>query len=213
MKLQHYLAIIFIIVAVVLLGILSVNTIVQSDNENNMNKKSNKEESIIGSTDSQETSKAIFAGGCFWGVEYYFQNAAGVISTTVGYTGGRLDNPTYEDVCADKTGHAEAIEIIYNPKETNYEKLTKLFFEIHDFTQLNRQGPDIGTQYRSSIYYLDEEQKEIANRLVEDLKQKGYDIRTEIKPAKQCWAGENYHQRYYEKNGKEPYCHVYKKIF
>lgn len=213
MKLQQYLSIIFIIVAVVLLGILSVNIIVQSDNENIMNKKSNNEEHIIGSTDSQETSRAIFAGGCFWGVEYYFQNAPGVISTTVGYTGGHLDNPTYEDVCTDKTGHAEAIEIIYNPKKTNYEKLTKLFFETHDFTQLNRQGPDIGTQYRSGIYYLDEEQKESANRLVEYLKQKGYEVKTEIKSAKQFWSGENYHQDYYEKNGKEPYCHVYKKVF
>ncbi len=213
MKLQQYLAIMFIIVAVVLLGILSVNIIVQSDEENIMNKKSNKEEHMVGSTDSRETSRAIFAGGCFWGMEYYFQNAPGVISTTVGYTGGHRDNPTYEDVCTDKTSHAEAIEVIYDPKKTNYEKLTKLFFETHDFTQLNRQGPDIGTQYRSGIYYLDEEQKEIAHRLVEDLKQKGYDVKTEIKSAGIFWSGENYHQDYYEKNGKEPYCHVYKKIF
>ena len=173
-----------------------------------MNNKLNKEEDIIGSTDSQQTSRAIFAGGCFWGVEYYFQNAQGVISTEVGYTGGHVNNPTYEDVCTDKTGHAEAIEVIYDPKKTNYEKLTKLFFETHDFTQLNRQGPDVGAQYRSGIYYLDEEQKRIANRLAEDLKEKGYDVKTEIEPAKQFWSGEKYHQNYYEKNGKEPYCHV-----
>ena len=161
----------------------------------------------------QKKARAIFAGGCFWGVEYYFQNAPGVLSATVGYTGGNVENPTYKQVCGDQTGHAEAIEVVYDPAKTNYEKLAKLFFEIHDFTQLNRQGPDVGSQYRSGIYYLDEEQKKTAEKLIELLKQKGYDVKTEIKPAGTFWPAEDYHQDYYQKNGKSPYCHIYKKIF
>jgi len=157
--------------------------------------------------------RAIFAGGCFWGVEYYFKNAPGVISVTAGYTAGHTKNPTYEQVCTDKTGHAEAIEIVFDPTKTNYENSAKLFFEIHDFTQLNRQGPDIGTQYRSGIYYLNDEQKQTAEKLVEILKQKGYEVKTEIKPANTFWSAEAYHQDYYEKTGKTPYCHIYKKIF
>jgi len=157
--------------------------------------------------------RAIFAGGCFWGVEYYFKGAAGVISVTSGYTAGHTKNPTYEQVCTDKTGHAEAIEIVYDPTKTSYENLAKLFFEIHDFTQLDRQGPDIGTQYRSGIYYLNDEQKQTAEKLVKILKEKGYDVKTEIKPANTFWPAEQYHQDYYEKTGKTPYCHIYKKIF
>ena len=157
--------------------------------------------------------RAIFAGGCFWGVEYYFKNAPGVISTTVGYTAGDTKNPTYEQVCTDKTGHAEAIEIVYDPDKTNYENLAKLFFEIHDFTQLNGQGPDIGTQYRSGIYYLNKQQKETAEKLVQILKEKGYDVKTELKEAGIFWPAEQYHQDYYAKTGKTPYCHIYKKIF
>jgi peptide methionine sulfoxide reductase msrA/msrB len=157
--------------------------------------------------------RAIFAGGCFWGVEYYFKNAPGVISATVGYTAGHMEKPTYEQVCTDKTGHAEAIEVVYDAVKTNYENLAKLFFEIHDFTQLDRQGPDVGTQYRSGIYYLNEQQKETAEKLVKILRQKGYDVKTEIKAAGTFWPAEQYHQHYYEKNGKTPYCHIYKKIF
>ncbi|MDD5011197.1 MAG: bifunctional methionine sulfoxide reductase B/A protein, partial [Phycisphaerae bacterium] len=157
--------------------------------------------------------RAIFAGGCFWGVEHLFKNATGVISVTSGYTGGKAEKPTYEQVCTDKTGHAEAVEVVYDPAKTNYEDLAKLFFEIHDFTQLNRQGPDVGSQYRSGIYYLDDEQKKTAEKLVQILQQKGYDVKTEIKPANTFWPAEEYHQDYYEKTGKTPYCHVYKKIF
>jgi len=161
----------------------------------------------------QQTAKATFAGGCFWGVEYHFQQVPGVISTNTGYTGGHFENPTYKQVCAGKTGHAEAVEVLYDPEKAGYEQLAKLFFEIHDFTQHNRQGPDIGTQYRSVIYYLDNQQKEVASRLIDTLKQKGYDVKTEVQPAKKFWPAEKYHQDYYKKNRKTPYCHLYKKIF
>jgi peptide methionine sulfoxide reductase msrA/msrB len=161
----------------------------------------------------QETSKAIFASGCFWGTEYYFNKAPGVISTTVGYTGGHVPNPTYKQVCTDRTGHAEAIEVEYDPQVISYEQLAKLFFETHDFTQLNRQGPDIGTQYRSAIFYLDDEQKRIATQLSQTLKKKGFNVKTEITQAGKFWPAEDYHQDYYDKTKKLPYCHTYRKIF
>jgi peptide methionine sulfoxide reductase msrA/msrB len=161
----------------------------------------------------KQTETAIFASGCFWGTEYHFQKAPGVISTTVGYTGGKTDNPTYEMVCTDKTGHAEAVEVVYDTSKTSYEELTKLFFETHNFTQSNRQGPDIGTQYRSAIFYLNDEQRKIAAGLLEKLKEKGFDVKTEIVPAGKFWPAEKYHQDYYRKNRRKPYCHLYKKIF
>ncbi len=161
----------------------------------------------------QQTARAIFASGCFWGTEYYFQRAPGVISTTVGYTGGHIDNPTYKQVCTDTTGHAEAVEVVYDPAIISYEQLAKLFFETHDFTQLNRQGPDIGTQYRSAIFYLDNEQKRLATQLIQTLNQKGYNVKTQIAPADKFWPAEEYHQDYYDKTKKLPYCHVYRQIF
>ncbi len=160
-----------------------------------------------------ETEKAIFASGCFWGTEHYFKGAPGVISTTVGYTGGDVNNPTYKQVCTDRTGHAEAVEVEYDPLKTSFEELAKLFFETHDFTQLNRQGPDVGTQYRSVIFYLNEQQREVAARLVEELTKKGYDVKTQIVPAKEFWPAEEYHQDYYERKGGTPYCHISRKIF
>jgi len=159
------------------------------------------------------TERAIFASGCFWGTEYHLQKVPGVISTTVGYTGGHVDNPTYKQVCTDKTGHAEAVEVIYDPSKTSYEKLVRLFFETHNFTQLNRQGPDIGMQYRSAVFYLGEKQKDAAVKLIETLKQKGFDVKTEVTQAGKFWPAENYHQDYYKNNGKTPYCHIYRKIF
>ena len=160
-----------------------------------------------------KTKRAIFASGCFWGTEYHLQKVPGVISTTVGYTGGRLPNPTYKQVCTDSTGHAEAIEVVYNPAITSYEELVRLFFETHDFTQLNRQGPDIGKQYRSAVFYLDEEQKEVTLSLIRILKEKGFYVKTEVTKATKFWPAELHHQDYYLKTGKLPYCHAYRKIF
>ena len=160
-----------------------------------------------------KTGRAIFAGGCFWGMEHLFNKANGVISTDVGYMGGDKNNPTYEEVCSDNTNHAEAIEVIFDNSLTSFEEMTKLFFEIHDPTQVNRQGPDIGSQYRSVIFYLSEEQRVIAEKLINTLEKKGYDIATEVTKATTFWKAENYHQDYYSKNGKEPYCHSYIKRF
>ncbi len=169
--------------------------------------------SVAATRPDARTERAIFASGCFWGTQYYLQKAPGVISTTVGYTGGRVANPTYEQVCTDRTGHAEAVEVIYDPSKMSYEQLARLFFETHDFTQLDRQGPDVGRQYRSAIFYLDEKQKETALKLVGILKSKGFDVKTEITPAGKFWPAELSHQDYFKKNGQTPYCHVYRKIF
>ncbi len=152
---------------------------------------------------------AIFASGCFWGVQHYFSKAKGVISTRVGYTGGHINTPNYKQVCSGSTGHAEAVEVIFDNTKTSYEELCKLFFETHDPTQLNRQGPDIGTQYRSEIFYTNRKQKQIAEKLISILKQKGYDVVTALNKAKTFWRAENYHQNYYEKKGEKPYCHFY----
>jgi len=157
--------------------------------------------------------RAIFAGGCFWGVEYYFKQAKGVLSTSVGYTGGHKSNPTYREVSYDDTGHAEAVEVTYDPDVTTYEDITKLFFEIHDPTQVNRQGPDIGEQYRSEIFYLNDEQKKIASKLIQELKAKGYNVATKLTKAGNFWKAEGYHQDYYQKTGGTPYCHRYTKRF
>ncbi len=145
--------------------------------------------------------KATFAAGCFWGVEAAFQKINGVVDTKVGYTGGNTKNPTYEKVCFDKTGHAEAIQITYDSQEITYEKLLEVFWDIHDPTLVNRQGPDIGSQYRSAIFYHDEEQRELAEKSRAAQQQK-YDkkIATEISPIIKFYLAEDYHQKYFEKN-------------
>ena len=157
--------------------------------------------------------KAIFAGGCFWGVEHLIKKLPGVIETKVGYTGGDFVNPTYEDVCTGQTGHAEALEVIFDPKITNFEYLARYFFEIHDPTQRDRQGPDRGSQYRSGIFYFTKEQKEISQKLIQELKSKGFTVVTEVRPAQTFYPAENYHQKYYDHTGKAPYCHFYTKRF
>ncbi len=154
-----------------------------------------------------EYEKAVFAGGCFWGVEYYFQHAKGVKSTQVGYTGGFKNNPSYKEVCGHQTGHIEALEVTFDPSQTTYEELAKLFFEIHDPTQANGQGNDIGPQYLSAIFYVDDKQKETASKLINILNNKGYKVVTLLKKAEHFWPAEEYHQQYYEKTGGTPYCH------
>lgn len=156
---------------------------------------------------------AYFAGGCFWGVEYFLKRADGVVSTRVGYMGGHKEKPTYEEVCSGTTGHLETVEVVYNPDETSFENLVKLFFEIHDPTQVNRQGPDIGEQYQSAIFYVDENQMRIVQKLISALEENGYRVATQLRKAGVFWAAEEYHQNYYEKTGGKPYCHFHTKRF
>lgn len=157
--------------------------------------------------------RALFAGGCFWGVEHLMRKLPGVMKVTSGYTGGHVMNPTYEEVCSGETGHAEAVEVVFDAEETDYRTLAQFFFEIHDPTQKMRQGPDVGSQYRSGLYYLTEGQRNIGLELVEELRQKGYDVATEVKSAGEFFPAEDYHQAYYTKTGKQPYCHHYTKRF
>jgi peptide-methionine (S)-S-oxide reductase len=148
--------------------------------------------------------KATFGAGCFWGVEAAFRRVHGVLETTVGYTGGTLENPTYEDVCTGETGHAEVVQVEYDPTKVTYHDLLKVFWEIHDPTTFNRQGPDVGTQYRSAIFYHLPEQEISAKKSLEDLQRQGVygnPIVTEIGPAPTFYKAEDYHQRYLEKRG------------
>lgn len=156
---------------------------------------------------------AIFAGGCFWGVEYFMQKEPGVISVISGYTGGHVKNPSYKEVCTGKTGHAEAVKIVYDPAKTTFEKLLRLFLEIHDPTQVGGQGPDLGDQYRSEIFIMNEEQKNIAEKNLKILSEKGFRISTAITRATEFYDAEDYHQDYYFNNNKLPYCHGYVKRF
>ena len=153
------------------------------------------------------TEEAIFAGGCFWGVEHYFQQADGVKSVTSGYSGGHVPNPTYEQVCTGTTGHAESVRVVYDPARVSYEQLARLFFEIHDPTELNRQGPDVGTQYRSAVFFRSDEQKKTAEQLIVLLRAKGYAVVTQVLPAGPFYPAEEYHQDYIEKHPDRP-CHA-----
>jgi peptide methionine sulfoxide reductase msrA/msrB len=159
------------------------------------------------------TARAYFAGGCFWGTEHLIEALDGVISVESGYMGGRKDNPTYEEVCSGRTGHAETVEVVFDPSKTDFETLTKYFFEIHDPTQRNRQGPDIGSQYRSAVFYTDEAQRDTTEELIGQLRENGFDVVTEVEPADTFWPAEDYHQDYYQNTGKRPYCHFYVKRF
>jgi peptide methionine sulfoxide reductase msrA/msrB len=156
---------------------------------------------------AERIERAIFAGGCFWGVEYHFEQTPGVLSAVSGYIGGNKENPTYEEVCSHGTGHAEAVEVSYDSEKVDYETLARLFFEIHDPTQVDRQGPDVGDQYRSAVFYLNDEQKATAEKLIGILKEKGLKVATEVTEAGAFWPAEDYHQDYYGKTGKQPYCH------
>ena len=154
--------------------------------------------------------KATFGAGCFWGVEAVYRGVPGVVATAAGYMGGAFKNPTYRDVCTDKTGHAEVIEVAYDPAKGSYEELLKVFWENHDPTTLNRQGPDVGAQYRSVIFFHDPEQGAAAQAAKEKLARAGVHKRpivTEIVPAAEFWRAEEYHQQYLEKRGLAP-CHI-----
>jgi methionine-S-sulfoxide reductase len=155
-----------------------------------------------------DMEKAIFAAGCFWGVQYYFDQVPGILKTTVGYIGGTTQNPSYEDVCTRATGHAEALLIEFDPEKVNYETLVKHFFLMHDPTQLNRQGPDVGDQYRSAIFYENDGQKEIAEKVkIESQERFDHPIVTQIVPSDIFYEAEDYHQKYAERTGRGM-CHI-----
>ncbi len=163
-----------------------------------------------GAKDSHMSEKATFAAGCFWGVEATFRQIKGVLSTQVGYTGGGVDSPSYKQVCSDTTGHAEAVEVTYDPSQVKYTDLLKVFWENHDPTQVNRQGPDHGTQYRTAIFYHSPEQQRLAEESKREL-DAGHrfsrPIATRIVPAVEFWRAEEYHQQYLEKRGLST-CHI-----
>jgi methionine-S-sulfoxide reductase len=152
--------------------------------------------------------QAIFAAGCFWGVQYYFDQVPGILKSTVGYTGGTTENPTYEEVCTHRTGHAEAVLLEFDPKIVSYSMLCKQFFHMHDPTQLNRQGPDVGDNYRSAIFYLTDDQKKIAEEVRDETQTKfNKPIVTQIERAGPFYEAEDYHQKFTEKTG-QGMCHI-----
>lgn len=155
-----------------------------------------------------QTETAVFAGGCFWGIENYFNNLEGVVQATSGYTGGYMESPTYREVCSGETGHAEAVEVVFDPSVISYEELARHFFEIHDPTTPNRQGVDVGNQYRSAVFYTSEQQRETVERLMGILRGRGFDVVTEVRPIDVFWPAEDYHQDYYGKNGGRSFCHT-----
>ena len=157
--------------------------------------------------------KAYFAGGCFWGVEYYFSSFGGVKNALSGFMGGNLKNPSYEDICYKNTGHFEVVEVTYNSRKVTFEALVKLFFEIHNPSQEDGQGPDIGTQYLSAIFISNKDEDEIVKKLIKKLENDNIKVFTKILNKQQFYEAEDYHQHYYEKNNKIPYCHSYVKKF
>lgn len=160
-----------------------------------------------GTAADAEGGVAYFAGGCFWGVEHYMEQLDGVTSVESGYMGGHVQAPSYEDVASETSGHFETVRVRFDPERVSYEEVAKLFFEIHDPTQADGQGPDIGPEYRSVVFVSSPEQKATAETLIADLKTRGYDVVTEVRSADRFWEAEAYHQDYYERSGKRPYCH------
>ncbi len=167
---------------------------------------------FISALDTHELPKAIFAGGCFWGVEHLMKQLLGVVSAISGYIGGQVESPSYEEVSSGLTGHIEAVLVTFDPEKTDYETLLKAFFEIHDPFQINGQGPDIGSQYASAIFYLTEHQRKIAHK-IKAILESHKKIATKIYPASSFYPAEDYHQSYYKKTGKTPYCHKRVKRF
>lgn len=168
---------------------------------------------FLNAQDGTDTKTAYFAGGCFWGVEYHMEKKEGVKEVISGYMGGEVENPSYHDVSRGTSGHLEAVKVVYDSKKVSYEELARLFFNIHDPTQKNGQGPDIGSQYRSALFYTDDDQKKTGERLIGILRSKGYDVATLLLKAGTFYPAEAYHQDYYKKKGSLPYCHVFKKRF
>ena len=172
-----------------------------------------REKSGEGVPESGVLANAIFAGGCFWGVEHLMRKVKGVVSVTSGYTGGQLRNPSYQQVKSGDTGHVEAVWIVYDPAEVEYRTLLRHFFEIHDFTQTDGQGPDIGSQYLSKVFWAGEEQRVVAEQTIAELEAMGYKVATELRPAVRFWRAEEYHQKYFiKKNQEETECHFHKPI-
>ncbi len=163
--------------------------------------------------DNSNLKYAYFASGCFWGTEYWFEKSDGIKSVVSGYAGGNKDNPTYQEVSTGRTGHLETVKVEYDPYIISYDELVKLFFETHNYSQSNGQGPDIGSQYLSAIFYLTDDEKSIANKYITILKSMNKKVATTVMPFINFWEAEEYHQDYYKKNNSTPYCHFYKKIF
>ncbi len=163
---------------------------------------------FVSATTEQGYEKAYFAGGCFWGVEYLLKKVPGVIQTQVGFMGGALVNPTYEEVCEGDTGHLETTTVVFDPKIVSFETLARAFFEIHDPTQLDYQGPDRGEQYASAIFYLTKRQEATTLALIKLLKSKNLNVVTRVLPARLFYPADDHHQDYYQKVGKTPYCHA-----
>ena len=168
---------------------------------------------FIPTGETNPIATAYFAGGCFWGVEYLFEHQDGVLKAVSGFMGGTLNNPTYQEVTAGTTGHLETVAVTYDPTAVDYETLAKFFFEIHDPTQINGQGPDIGTQYLSAVFYKNNTEKKILQRLIDILKEKGYAVITKVLPASTFWPAPAYHQDYYDRKKQQPYCHIHQKRF
>ena len=162
---------------------------------------------------SKREAKAYFAGGCFWGVEYYLEGLKGVKSATSGYMGGKTKNPSYQEVSHKDTGHLESVEVVYDPTQISYETLAKTFFEIHDPTQGNRQGPDVGTQYASAVFVSTPAERQVIERLILQLEKKGHKVTTQVRTYKPFYPAEAYHQDHYKHKGTKPYCHGYTKRF
>lgn len=168
---------------------------------------------FIPHTQIHDTEEIIVAGGCFWGVEYFLAQADGVLLTECGYIGGTVEAPNYDIVCSNESGHYEAVRVIFDPHQTSCQTLYKLFFEIHDPTQAFGQGPDIGTQYQSAIFYHDDNQKNQANLLIEELQKNSFKVKTKLLNTSVFWPAETFHQQYYQKTNKAPYCHRHEHRF
>ena len=197
---------------VFLTGVLvTIVTLFSCAQKQNAKKTSNKDMTTTTNTGNTATDTATFGTGCFWCTEAIFQELEGVIKSTSGYSGGNVANPSYREVCTGNTGHAEVIQVVYDPKKITYDELLEVFWKTHDPTTLNRQGADVGTQYRSVIFYHNNEQKEKAEKYKVELNKSGAfndPIVTEISPYTKFYAAENYHQDYYNQNGGEPYCNM-----